>query len=155
MNCCSGYHSKANQWFIMPWLSFPVSAYLLTLALPVSRALVLICRPSDSPWGMIFLLVCHSGLDAQPSSWGAGQAFTSCSRSSHCTQVLREASLCSPTPSLDHDSEHHEQDGEDTYFFLGFRGPTSWAQWTETLGAHTDSINVSSEMGWKNSTRIS
>ena len=68
-----------------------ISLYQLlffTLALPVSRALVLTCRSSDSQWEMIFWLVCHS--DAQPSLWDAGQAFTSCSSSSHCTQVSRE-----------------------------------------------------------------
>lgn len=40
-----------------------------TLALPLSRALVLRYRSSDSQWEMIFCLVCHSGLDAQPSCW--------------------------------------------------------------------------------------
>lgn len=109
-----------------------------TLALPVSRALVLICRSSDSQWEMIFWLVCHSGLDAQPSLWGAGQAFTSCSSSSHCTQVSRAASLFLPTLSLDHDSDHHAQDGKTPNFFLGLRGPTAWAQRAKTLGAHTD-----------------
>lgn len=92
--CCP--IATVNQQCIMLWLSFAISASFFTLALPVSQfAGLWFCYvwPSDSPWEMIFWLVCCSGLDAQPSLWGAGQASSSCSTLSHYTRVPRAASL--------------------------------------------------------------